>query len=132
SELRNRGVSQPIGFFLHVPFPGFDVLQTLPDRDFLLKAMCAYDVVGFHTARDLASFEDAVTQPEIGATIADDGRISLGDHSLRAGVFPIGIDVDALVRFATESQGESEVMRTLQSLRDRQFIIGVDRLDYSK
>ncbi len=132
SELRNAGVNQPIGFFLHVPFPGFDVLQTLPDRDFLLKALCAYDVVGFHTARDLASFEDAVTQPEIGATIADDGRILLGGHSFRAGVFPIGIDVDALVRFATESQGESEVMRTLQSLRDRQFIIGVDRLDYSK
>ncbi len=132
SELRKANVDQPIGFFLHVPFPGFDVLQALPDRDFLLKALCAYDVVGFHTARDLASFEEAVTQPEIGAIVADDGTISLGAHTLRAGVFPISIDVDALVRFATESQGEPEVMRTLQSLRDRQFIIGVDRLDYSK
>jgi trehalose 6-phosphate synthase len=132
SELRKTGVDQPIGFFLHVPFPGFDVLQALPDRDFLLKALCAYDVVGFHTQRDLASFEDAVSQPEIGAAIDDDGRISLGGHCLRAGVFPIGIDVDALTRFATESQGDSEVLRTLQSLQDRQFIIGVDRLDYSK
>jgi trehalose 6-phosphate synthase len=132
SELRKAGAKQPIGFFLHVPFPGFDVLQALPDRDFLLKALCAYDVVGFHTQRDLASFEDAVSQPEIGATIDRDGNIALGAHSFRAGVFPIGIDVDALTRFATESQGDSEVLRTLQSLQDRQFIIGVDRLDYSK
>jgi trehalose 6-phosphate synthase len=132
SELRKSGVDQPIGFFLHVPFPGFDVLQALPDRDFLLKAMCAYDVVGFHTERDLASFRDAVSQPEIGAVIDKDGKLSLGGRSLVAGVFPIGIDVDAVMRFATESQGDSEVTRTLQSLRDRQFIIGVDRLDYSK
>lgn len=132
SELRKTGVVQPIGFFLHVPFPGFDVLQALPDRDFLLKALCAYDVVGFHTKRDLASFEDAVSQPEIGAAIGDDGRISLGTHTLRADVFPIGIDVDSLVRFATDSQGDHEVIRTLRSLDDRQFIIGVDRLDYSK
>ncbi len=132
SALRKAGVRQPIGFFLHVPFPGFDVLQALPDRDFILKALCAYDVVGFHTARDLASFEEAVAQPEIGATVGGDGRISLGAHTLTAGVFPIGIDVDALVRFATESQGEPEVMRTLQGLQGRQLIIGVDRLDYSK
>ena len=48
SELRKAGVVVPIGFFLHVPFPGFDVLQALPDRNYLLRSMCAYDVVGFH------------------------------------------------------------------------------------
>lgn len=131
SELRKRGVLQPIGFFLHVPFPGFDVLQALPDRDFILKALCAYDVVGFHTDRDLASFREAVSQPEIGATL-EDNHISIAGRQLSAGVYPIGVDVDLLIRFATEAQGESEVTRTLQSLGDRQFIIGVDRLDYSK
>lgn len=132
AELRKAGVDQPIGFFLHVPFPGYDVLQVLPDRQFLLQALCAYDVVGFQTARDLASFQDAVSQPEIGATIGSDGTISVAGGTLTAGVYPIGINVDLLVRFATESRGDSEVTRTLQSLGDRQFIIGVDRLDYSK
>jgi trehalose 6-phosphate synthase len=131
AELRRLGVDQPIGFFLHVPFPGYDVLQALPDRDFILKALCAYDVVGFQTARDLASFRDAVTQPGIGGSL-EDGAISIGGRRLTAGVYPIGVDVDLLLRFATEAQGESEVTRTLQSLGDRQFIIGVDRLDYSK
>src|SRR5690606_29195453 len=95
------------------------------------KALCAYDLVGFHTARDLASFKDAVTQPAIGATLEQD-HIAFGGRRVVADVFPIGVDVDLLARFATEAQGDSEVTRTLQSLGDRQFIIGVDRLDYSK
>jgi trehalose 6-phosphate synthase len=132
SELRKAGVDVPIGFFLHVPFPGYDVLQVLPDRNYLLRSMCAYDVVGFHTARDLASFREAVSQPEVGASIIDDRTLSVADGKLHADVYPIGIDVDSLIAFAAESQSESEVTRTYRGLENRQFIIGVDRLDYSK
>ena len=132
SELRKAGIGLPIGFFLHVPFPDFDVMQVLPDRNYLLRALCAYDVVGFHTERDLASFRAAVSEPEIGAEVMEDGSIRVGGGSMQADVFPIGVDVDGLIRFATEAQSDSEISRTLQDLGGRQFIIGVDRLDYSK
>jgi trehalose 6-phosphate synthase len=132
SELRKAGVTQPIGFFLHVPFPDFDVMQVLPDRDYILRSMCAYDVVGFHTQHDLSSFRVAVSEPVIGANVRDDGTIRIGDRLMCAGVFPIGIDVGGLVEFATESQHDSEVVRTRRGLGGRRFIIGVDRLDYSK
>jgi trehalose 6-phosphate synthase len=132
SELRKAGIQQPIGFFLHVPFPDFDVLQVLPDRNYILRALCAYDVVGFHTRRDLLSFRAAVSEPEIGAEVMDDGRIRVGGGWMQAGVFPIGIDVDTLIGFAEEAQNDSEVIRTKHSLAGRRFLIGVDRLDYSK
>ena len=132
SELRKAGVDIPIGFFLHVPFPGSDVLQALPDRNYLLRSLCAYDVVGFHTARDLASFREAVSQPEVGARIESERKIAVAGGFLHADVYPIGIDVDGLVAFAEESRAESEVTRTFRSLQGRQLIIGVDRLDYSK
>ena len=132
AELRKAGAKQPIGFFLHVPFPDFDVLQVLPDRNYLLRALCAYDVVGFHTERDLVSFRAAVSEPEIGAEIISDGSIRVGGRTMHAGVFPIGIDVDGLIEFAAESQDDSEIRRTLHGLDGRRFIIGVDRLDYSK
>ena len=132
SELRKAGITQPIGFFLHVPFPDFDVLQVLPDRNYILRAMCAYDVVGFHTHRDLSSFRAAISEPEIGADVREDGTIHVGGGLMRAGVFPIGIDVDGLVEFATEAQNDSEVIRTRHGLEGRRLIIGVDRLDYSK
>jgi trehalose 6-phosphate synthase len=132
AELRKAGITQPIGFFLHVPFPDFDVMQVLPDRNYILRAMCAYDVVGFHTHRDLSSFRTAVSEPVIGAEVQDDGTIVMGGRSMRADVFPIGIDVDRLVEFAVETQSDSEVIRTRHGLGGRRFIIGVDRLDYSK
>lgn len=132
AELRNAGVDLPIGFFLHVPFPDFDVLQVLPDRNYLLRTLCAYDVVGFHTERDLASFRVAISEPEIGAEVMEDGTIRVGNGTLRAGVYPIGIDVDGLRELADEAQSDPEIRRTLQSLERCRFIIGVDRLDYSK
>ena len=89
SELRKAGIDLPIGFFLHVPFPGFDVWQTLPNRNYLLRALCAYDVVGFQTERDLDSFKEAVSQPEIGATALDDGTIQVEGGTFKADVFPI-------------------------------------------
>jgi trehalose 6-phosphate synthase len=88
--------------------------------------------VGFQTERDLASFREAVSQPEVGATIDTEKRIAVADGILHADVYPIGIDVDGVIDFSHESQKDPEVSRTTEGLAGRQFIIGVDRLDYSK
>ena len=53
AELRTAGVENPIGFFLHVPFPSYEALRAIPGHEYLLRCMCAYDVIGFHTAGDL-------------------------------------------------------------------------------
>lgn len=131
-ELRKAGVRNPIGFFLHVPFPGYDMLESLPNHEFLVRSMCAYDVVGFHTKRDLDSFHEAVTQPDIGGRVDSDGRIHIGGGSLFAGAFPIGIDVDEVSTLANTMHDDPEVVAMRQSLDGREMIIGVDRLDYSK
>ncbi|MEM7805946.1 MAG: trehalose-6-phosphate synthase [Pseudomonadota bacterium] len=131
-ELRKAGVRNPIGFFLHVPFPGYDMLESLPNHEFLVRSMCAFDVVGFHTQRDLDSFHEAVRQPDIGGTVDSDGRIHIGGGSLFAGVFPIGIDVGEVSDLAGSMYDDAEVTAMRQSLDGREMIIGVDRLDYSK
>ncbi len=130
--LREAGATQPIGFFLHVPFPNFDVLRTLPCYTQILRSLAAYDVVGFQTDRDLWSFQDCLTQPEIGGRVRDDGRIDVFDRTFRAEVFPIGIDVDECQRVAAENFQSKQVKRLGESLKGRKLIIGVDRLDYSK
>jgi trehalose 6-phosphate synthase len=132
AELRRAGVKQPIGFFLHVPFPGFDILRALPNHEYLIRSMCAYDVVGFQTARDVASFREAVTQPVIGGTQVDDRYIEVAGGRLIADDFPIGIDVNEAMTLAAEMSGTDEVRRMQQSLDGREMILGVDRLDYSK
>jgi trehalose 6-phosphate synthase len=132
SELRRAGVRQPIGFFLHVPFPDFDVLRVLPCYEHILRTMASYDVVGFQTHRDLTAFLNCLTQSKIGGEALSGNHIRAFGRTFKADVFPIGIDVDACREDAEASVGQSQVRRLAESLQGRKLIIGVDRLDYSK
>src|SRR5262249_27691533 len=53
AELRRLDQAQPLGFFLHTPFPPAEMTRTLPNHRELMKALCAYDLVGFQTVSDL-------------------------------------------------------------------------------
>lgn len=132
AELRRAGVENPIGFFLHVPFPSYEALRAIPGHEFLLRCMCAYDVIGFHTAGDLAAFQTCVREPIIGGDFLDRNRIKVPGGVLIADVFPIGIDVDEIQQLAAEAQKLKQVRNMVKSLGGRELIIGVDRLDYSK
>lgn len=132
SELRRAAVSQPIGFFLHVPFPSFDVMRALPCFEQILRNLAAYDVVGVQTERDLSSFHDCLTQPEIGGAVLPDGRVTAFGRIFRAEAFPIGIDVDGCADLAERKLENPRVRRLAESIGERSLIIGVDRLDYSK
>ncbi|MEM6575279.1 MAG: alpha,alpha-trehalose-phosphate synthase (UDP-forming) [Pseudomonadota bacterium] len=132
AELRAAGIDNPIGFFLHVPFPSYEAFRAVPNHEYLLRSLCAYDVVGFHTQRDLACFQQAVTQPNIGGTLLPSGDIEIGGGRLRADVFPIGIDVDELQDLSLAAQSLGQVRNLVRSLAGRDLMIGVDRLDYSK
>jgi trehalose 6-phosphate synthase len=130
-ELRRAVYAQRIGFFLHTPFPSLGVLASLPHYSDLLKSLCAYDLVGFQTIEDLTAFQDAIVR-RAGGTILSDGHVHAFDRVLRAGVFPIGIDTEAIAEMAARAVKSQTARRLQQSLRGRQLIIGVDRLDYSK
>ena len=130
-ELRALGVKQRIGFFLHVPFPHFEVLRALPKCAEIVRALLAYDLVGFQTETDRESFLDAVRLlPGMGASCH--GSASAAQLSVRTGVFPIGVDVETVGRSAARAAATGVVQRTVQSLLGRRLIIGADRLDPSK
>ena len=59
-ELRKMGCTQPLGFFLHIPFPVPEILCTLYNHRRLVRHLFAYDLVGFQTWRDLAAFREYV------------------------------------------------------------------------
>jgi len=130
-ELRRRGLRQAIGFFLHIPFPATEVLLTLPTHRELVRAMFAYDLVGFQTESDLRSFADYVVF-EAGGTVTSSGALNAFGRTVRAEVFPIGIDTDDFIRMSRSPEAQRQRQRMARSLHDRSLIIGVDRLDYSK
>ena len=129
SELRRRGVDQPLGFFLHTPFPDYDVVRALPVHRQLLRALCAYDVVGFQTESDLSSFKQCLAESGIGRIETADRRKA--GRVPETGSFPIGIDVDACIK-AAEQGIDGKSAQELTAGGTRSLILGVDRLDYSK
>jgi trehalose 6-phosphate synthase len=131
-KLRTLGVRQPIGFFLHVPFPHFEVLRALPTFGELLHALLAYDLVGFQTETDREGFLGAVRVVWGAQSVGEDGTVMTSGRTVRTGVYPIGVDVEALAQSAAKAGNSAPVQRMMQSLVGRQLIVGVDRLDYSK
>jgi trehalose 6-phosphate synthase len=132
AQLRDQGVRSPIGFFLHVPFPHFEVFRALPVHRELLRALLAYDLVGFQTEVDRQAFLGAVRAVCGEACMNPGHTVHLVDRVVRTGVFPIGIDPEAVAQSALRSTASGRVRNMIQGLLHRQLIIGVDRLDYSK
>ncbi|HEX2338719.1 MAG TPA: trehalose-6-phosphate synthase [Hyphomicrobiaceae bacterium] len=130
-NLRRAGATQRIGFFLHTPFPSFGVLTVLPHYESLLESLCAYDLIGFQTIDDLTAFHDALIRGGSGEILTH-GRVRAFGRTTRAGVFPIGVDTDAIAEMAAPGVRSRTLRRFEHSLRDQPLIIGVDRLDYSK
>ena len=121
-ELRALGVKNPLGLFLHIPFPGPMAFQALPNAEEVARWIAAFDLFGLQGRRDVSACLEAFrTIPE--TTIRSDGRMAFEGSEVRVAAFPIGIDVDDFLR-AAEKAGPRPDGPAL--------IIGVDRLDYSK
>lgn len=131
ASLREHGIANRIGFFLHTPFPSTEVLSILPHHQTLLRALCAYDLIGFQTKESLDAFLGAI-KDLAGGRPSGGGAFSAFGMTSRAGVFPIGIDADAFAQDAADAARSIEASRLRGSLAGRSLIIGVDRLDYSK
>ncbi|WP_291869531.1 trehalose-6-phosphate synthase [Bradyrhizobium sp.] len=130
AELRDLGVTDPIGFFLHTPWPARAVIGGVPHHRELVEAMLAYDLIGFQTDDDCENFLSYV-RSDLGLA-ARDGVVDSRHGSLRVGVFPIGIDPEKFAQQAAKAVLHPDVSRLRRSLNGEKLAIGVDRLDYSK
>ncbi|MTH96212.1 trehalose-6-phosphate synthase [Roseibium sp. RKSG952] len=131
ASLRNMGIKNPLAFFMHIPFPAPEILAALPNAASIVRAMMAYDLLGFQTERDADNFRRFAVE-EIGAADLGDGKIRYGNHETIVRAYPIGIDADAFARFAISPEARRHMARLEKLLGGRQQMIGVDRIDYSK
>jgi trehalose 6-phosphate synthase len=131
AELRNMGVKNRIGFFMHIPWPPPDVFFALPVHATILRGLTAYDIVGFQTQFDADNFGACLEREGIGSSLGD-GWYEVNGRRFLVGVFPIGIDTAGFARSARDAERNASVRKITRSLEERDVIIGVDRLDYSK
>lgn len=130
-QLRQAGCRQRVGFFLHTPWPALEIFRALPQHEAIMRMLCAYDLIGFQTERDFRAFGDYIYR-EVGGSVDENGVVSAYGTETRAGVFPIGIDTQTVTDYSEKEANSRLTQRLMTSLGNRDLIIGVDRLDYSK
>ena len=133
--LRDEGVTNRIGFFLHIPFPAAQVLLSVPRHRVLVEALCSFDLLGFQTAPDLRAFCDYIETEANGSVVRIPGRpnvVSAFGKTLRAAAYPIGVYPDEIASLAKDGESGREVQTVKTTLHNRKLIMSVDRLDYSK
>lgn len=130
-ELRQRGLRNRIGFFLHTPWPPVRLLTSLPRHAELISSLFDYDLLGFHTREWLEAFTDYCLREGEGR-LHGNGRLSAFGRTVTIGHFPIGIDAEEFARASRSPEARAAHARMRKSLLGRRMIVGVDRLDYSK
>ena len=129
--LRQARPDLTIGFFLHIPFPPYELFTQLPWRSAIVEGLLGADLIGFQMPAAAANFVQLAKRlhdlPTKGSTITYDGR------TVTAKAFPISIDVsvfDSLARSPEVLERAAEIRRELGN--PDKVVLGVDRLDYTK
>jgi alpha,alpha-trehalose-phosphate synthase [UDP-forming]/trehalose-phosphatase len=131
SMLRRQRPDLTIGFFLHIPFPPFELFSRLPWRSEILEGLLGCDLIGFQTSSGIANFAACAHQlldlQQRGGIIEHAGQLT------RLGVFPISIDIDEVEEIAAGRATRQRMSQIRARLGDPEVILlGVDRLDYTK
>lgn len=131
--LRNEFPDASIGFFLHIPFPTFEMFRIMPGRwcEAIVRGMLGADVIGFHTYDYCQYFLRTVSRI-IGNEVTMNS-VLLDDRVVRVDSFPLGIDFAKFNSAARSSKNVSKEKAKITSTLDNQkLIFSIDRLDYSK
>ncbi|AWG22607.1 bifunctional alpha,alpha-trehalose-phosphate synthase (UDP-forming)/trehalose-phosphatase [Flavobacterium faecale] len=137
--LRAKNPTLTIGFFLHIPYPSYELFRTCPWRDELLQGMLGADLIGFHTydyARHFISCVSRIKGIEINFN-----EISYANRIIKVDSFPMGIDYDryhnaALEHDQSSEESKTDLMKSIdfhnKSNDGSKLILSIDRMDYTK
>lgn len=126
--IREKIPKVPIGFFLHIPYPSFELIRYLPWREELLAGMLGADLIGFHEYDYVRHFLSSVRR--ICGYEHSLSTLAVGDRKIRVDAFPMGIDYDKYADSVKLPEVEKNIQRFKSN--DKKIIISVDRLDYTK
>ncbi|PKL47722.1 MAG: bifunctional alpha,alpha-trehalose-phosphate synthase (UDP-forming)/trehalose-phosphatase [Planctomycetes bacterium HGW-Planctomycetes-1] len=128
--LKQSGKNLKVGFFLHTPFPSYEVFRCHPQRKELLAGMLGADLIGFQTFGYMRHFRSSAMRL-LGAD-CDSMVIRCGDRKCYMGVFPIGANVQSFQAESKKARFRKKLADFKRIYRHKKVILSVERLDYSK
>ncbi len=130
--IRQKFPDARIGFFLHIPFPSFEMFRLLPARwrSEIMHGLLSSDIVGFHTLDYVQHF--VRTARRFGGLESEFNTIEYDGRSVQLKVQPLGIDVAEFTKIASEPRITQESRKLKESIGAQKVMISIDRLDYIK
>ena len=128
--IRREQPDVSVGFFLHIPFPSYEMFRLIPWRAELIKGILGADLIGFHTFDDVRHFINATTR--ILPVTSSANIISDGEHSIVVEPFPMGIDDKKYASLTHEPEVRKDIRLIQDTFKDIKLVVTIDRLDYSK
>jgi len=130
--IRKKLPSATIGFFLHIPFPSFEIFRLMPRqwREAIINGLLGADLVGFHTHDYAQHFIKSVKRTT--GFECRNNIIFTHNKLVKADAFPIGIDYDKFHKACRDKKVIIEKQKIKNHLPGQKLIFSVDRLDYSK
>lgn len=130
--VRERFPEMPIGFFLHVPFPSWEVFRMLPRvwREEIIEGLLGASLIGFHTHDYVQYFLTSVLR-----TAGYEhhlGSLTLRDRVVEVETFPMGVEFDRFMAMAASKETELRANELREKCAGQKVIFSVDRLDYTK
>lgn len=130
--LRARQPDINIGFFLHIPFPSYEILRLMPGewKNALLRGLMGADLIGFHTHDYVQYFMQSVKM-----LLGVDNyfyTMQYQDRLVKADLFPIGIDYNKFHKAAYDTEVLEVRNDIKRNFEGKKIIFSVDRLDYTK
>jgi alpha,alpha-trehalose-phosphate synthase [UDP-forming] len=120
-----------IGFFDHIPFPGYEIFAQLPWRRQVVDGLLGADLIGFQRQSDATNFLRATRRAA--GRLTRGPAVLVGDRTVRTGHFPISIDTAALTELVRSPATRARAAEIRESLGNpTTLLLGVDRLDYTK
>lgn len=128
--LKERLPGASVGFFLHIPFPSFEIFRLLPWREEIVRGMLGADLAGFHTFRYAHHFLDSVRHLLHYDHL--NWLVNTGSRLVKVDAFPMGIDYERYHSVVFTPDVQAEITKLRKKLAGRKIILSVDRLDYTK
>lgn len=119
-----------IGYFLHIPFPSFELFRLLPWRKEILNGILGADVIGFHTYDYVRHFLSSVHR--VLGIETKYSMLMVNDRTVQVDAFPLGIDFDGFNNSNKLPEVKREINRIAKRANGKKIILSVDRQDYTK
>ena len=119
-----------IGYFLHTPFPSYELFRCLPYRETLMRGLLGADQIGFHTFGYLRHFRSTLLR--LLELDSEMDCVLYGDRRVFLGVYPIGIDSKRFKAELATKRHAARVEALKRAHPDKTIVLSVERLDYSK